>query len=844
MNLKSSMALAAALAAALTSTPSMGDPTEIIVTTRKREENLQQVPISVSAFSEELIEKRGVQDIGDVAKLDSSVMFDQGFSAQDTRITIRGLAPTQGRQNVAILEDSIDVSSQAMQTNGGSLLINPRLFDLERIEVVKGPQNALYGRTAFAGAINYISRKPTEELETRVSTEIGSNGELQFKGGISGPIMGDTLLGAFTAASWENDGFYSNSVTGNDVGGEDGYGFTGTLLWKPTDRLSVTGRVTYSDDEYEVDPYVTIVPTTLQTIPASAIAGDVISESLTSILAVAGTLPDGDELRAATMSSDPRTGGEYEGTKRDVLRSTLTIAYDLGSMTLTSLTHFADADSSQFLENSREGDFSTQIYASETKFHDETQLFSQELRLQSNDNERVNWVVGGLYWDEDTDFTDSSLNCLQLAAGPAAPGLACGPALAAYPGTYSRYPDLWERDTKHWSVYALVDWAILDNLKLVTEARYSSEDVDVVGPDRVTAPRAIDTRPGLTPGQILAGLGPTNFPNVLGPSAGRIADDQDDDFISPKVTLQWSPADDFMTYFSWAEATKPKGIAVVANLSGFIPANSHFEDEKMQVWELGAKSTWLDGRLILNGALFFQDYTDKQLSSQVPVGNTLATRAINAGEAEVKGLELEASFRATDYLSLSGAYTYLDTEYTKFQSLDSGAGNIAAASNCTVVAPTGTPTCLLDLSGNELEYAPKNAFVGNVAYRRPLRGDTDWFVEGDVNYQDERYQRFLNTVKFDDYTTVDFRAGIANDQWEIVAYVENAFDDDTVKTGVNSTWNAGFAALPNYVGGVVNTPPTTPLLGFTTILPADIQVILPDERQFGLRVAYSFGGAN
>jgi outer membrane receptor protein involved in Fe transport len=833
MTLRSSVALATALAAALTSTPSVGEPTEIIVTTRKREENLQQVPIAVSAFTEELIEKRGLNDIDDVAKLDSSVMFDQGFSAQDTRITIRGLAPTQGRQNVAVLEDSIDVSSQAMQTNGGSLLINPRLFDLERIEVVKGPQNALYGRTAFAGAINYISRKPTEVLETRVSTEIGSNGELQFKGGISGPIAGDTLLGSFTAASWEHDGFYSNSVTGNDVGGQDGYGFTGTLLWKPVDSLSVTGRVTYSDDEYEVDPYVTIVPTTLQTIPASAIAGDVISESLTSILAVTGTLPDGDDLRSATMSSDPRTGGEYEGTKRDVLRATLTVAYDIGSMTLTSLTHLADADSSQFIENSREGDFSTQIYASETQFEDETQLFSQELRLQSNDNERVNWVVGGLYWEENTDFTDGSINCLQLAAGPAA-GLACGPALALYPSTYSRYADLWERDTKHWSVYGLVDWAILDTVKLVAEARYSAEDLDVAGPDRLTRPRAIDTRPGLSPGQIAAGLGPTNFPNVLAPAAGRISDDQDDEFISPKVTLQWLPADDLMTYFSWAEATKPKGIAVVANLTGFIPANSHYEDEKMQVWELGAKSTWLDGRLVLNGALFFQDYTDKQLSSQVPVNNTLATRAINAGEAEVKGLELEVSFQATDYLSLSGAYTYLDTEYTKFQSLDSGAGNIAAAGNCTVVAPTGTPTCQLDLSGNELEYAPQNAFVGNVAYRRLLRGSTDWFVEGDLNYQDERYQRFLNTVKFDDYTTVDFRAGIASDQWEIVAYVDNAFDDDTVKTGVNSTWNAGFGAVPN--------PPTPGR--FTTVLPADVQVILPDERQFGLRVAYSFGGDN
>lgn len=804
---------------------------EIIVTTRKRDENLQEVPIAISAFSEELIEKRGLNEIRDVVKLDSSILFDQGFAAQDTRITIRGLAPTQGRQNVAVLEDGIDISSQAVQTNGGSLLINPRLFDLERIEVVKGPQNALFGRTAFAGAVNYISRKPSDTLETRVSSEIGSNGELQIKGGLSGPIAADTLLGSLTAATWQHDGFYRNSVTGNDVGGQDGYGVTGTLLWKPANGVSVTGRLTYSDDEFEVDPYVTIVPTTPLPIPTSAIDGDVISENLTSILSVTGNLPDGDTLRAARMSSNPRTGGEYEGTERDVLRGTLTIEYDMGSITFTSMTHWADADSRQFFENSREGDFSTQVYASETQFKDETQLFSQELRLRSNGNERVNWVVGGLYWDEDTEFTDASLNCLQLPAGPAA-GLACGPAIAPYGVTLSRYPDLWERDTRHWSVYALADWAILATLKLVAEVRYSSEELDVVGPDRTGRPRAIDTRPGLSPGQIAAGLGPTNFPNVLAPALGRIADDQDDDFISPKATLQWSPNDDVMSYFSWAKATKPKGIAVVANLSGFIPANSHFDAEEMQVWELGAKSTWLDKRLLVNGALFFQDYSDKQLNSQVPVDNALATRAINAGQAEVKGLELEVVFRATDYLSLSGAYTYLDTEYTEFRSLDSGAGNIAAAGNCTVVAPTGTPTCQIDLSGNELEYAPEHAFVGNVSYRRPLRGATDWFIESDINYQDERYQRFFNTVKFDSYTTVDVRAGVANEQWEFIAYVDNAFDDDTVKTGVNSTWNAGFGAVPN-----APTPGRV-----TVVLPGSVQVILPDERQYGLRVAYKFGG--
>lgn len=147
---------------------------EIIVTTRKREENLQEVPVVVNAITAEEIAQLGIKDTEDVARHDSGVIFDKGFAAQDTRITIRGLAPSRGRQNVAVLVDDIDIANQAMQTNGGGLLINPRLFDAERIEVVKGPQNALYGRTAFAGAINYITRKPGDVFEGRVALDVGS----------------------------------------------------------------------------------------------------------------------------------------------------------------------------------------------------------------------------------------------------------------------------------------------------------------------------------------------------------------------------------------------------------------------------------------------------------------------------------------------------------------------------------------------------------------------------------------------------------------------------------------------------------------------------------------------
>jgi outer membrane receptor protein involved in Fe transport len=143
--------------------PAIAGAEEMIVTTRKSEENLQKVPIAVDVITAEDIATKGITSTADVAKYLPSMQFDQGFAPQDTRIVIRGLSPTRGRQNVAVLLDGIDITSQSIQSNGGTLLINPRLFDAERVEVVKGPQNALYGRTAFAGAINYVSRQPTDD---------------------------------------------------------------------------------------------------------------------------------------------------------------------------------------------------------------------------------------------------------------------------------------------------------------------------------------------------------------------------------------------------------------------------------------------------------------------------------------------------------------------------------------------------------------------------------------------------------------------------------------------------------------------------------------------------------
>ncbi len=810
---------------------------EIVVTTRKRAENLQTVPVAVSVLTADQIERLNITDISEVSKISSSVIFDQGFSSQDTRITIRGLAPTRGRQNVAVLVDGIDISSQAIQTNGGGLLLNPHLFDLERIEVVKGPQNALYGRTAFAGAVNYITRKPTSEFQARVGTDIGDNGQLEVRGSLSGPLLGDTLLGSINAASWEHDGFYKNSVTGQDIGGTDGEGVAGTLVWNIRDGVSATFHTEYTDDTIEQAPYSAIAPTVLKDIPLSARtdpddAGPrlpVLSPSVTEILTVP-SLPDGDDL-AVTLSEDPRTGADYPGTDRDIWRNTLDVGVDFDGMKFTSLTHYATSDVFSFEDGRREGSVAAAGKTTGAEFwlRDETDLFSQELRLQSTTDGAVAWTVGALYWTESKDVQDGTVNCISNGAPPFVPGQSCAPLIAAVSSDALRYIDPWTQDTDHWSVYGLVEWEFIDRWKLILEGRYSDEEIKVTGPDRA-AQGGDDPQPARPRAVDATGV---FFPTSLSAAYGSISDKVTDSFFSPKATLQWQATDDAMYYMSLAKATKPKGISIVGALTGFDPASSSFDDETLYVYEIGAKTDWLDNRLLVNGSLFWQDFKDKLVSSQKqdPDTGLLFSAPVNASKATVYGLELDVAFQATDALQLNASYTWLDTEYDDYTQLSKGPAPIADAGNCTYVndpAPGSTGgLCRIDLSGNELEYAPRNALVGGFSYRKPLVGETSWLFEGDLVYQDDRYQDSVNTAEFESYTIADFRLGLVNEQWDIIAYVDNAFEDDTIKSSFRNTYNQGISAA---------------FAPFTLVLPYNQTPIKPDQRQIGLRVNYRFGG--
>ena len=866
-------ALFATAAACTFSPPAVAQLEEVVVTARKREEKLQDVPVAITAFSAETLERRGLVTLGDIVRNTPGMQLTEGFAPQDQRITIRGLSPTRGRPNVAVLQDDIDVSSESILTAGGSLLINPRLFDIERVEIVRGPHSALYGRSAFAGALNYITKKPTNTFEGAVALEGGSDGKYDGRLSLSGPLIGDKLLASVNAAVWSFDGFHRNQATGRKIGGYDGAGVAAAAIWNVTDRFQATVRAEYSDDEFDPASRATVVANTQLPVPAAArtdvpvaaggVAGRgfIASAGQLTFPQFTGRVPDGSAL-LANLSPNPRTGADYEGVSREIGRLTLRTQTSLEKVDLITLSHVGEGDTRQFQDSLGQGDVRNARAAAEVDFAGETKLHSQEIRLQSNDPEsRLRWTVGALYWNEDANLVNRSVTCyvsLPVLGFPfpltlGNPADNCGRFIAGWGTTvpYSTYPaELWRRDTEHTSGYALIDLDVTEAFSVTAEIRRTSEDETVSGPSQFI--RSIDPYGVINSGPCTP-VAPATTSNCLGENSGpTIQEKTRTDYWTPRLGLNYRVNEDVLAYVSAAKGVKPGGISTVNG--GNAPLNRDqfsYGPEKMWVYEVGMKSTLFDRRLIANATGFYQDYEDKQASVQIvlPSGLT-AVRILNASSASAWGLDLELGLAVTENFTLGLGYSWLDAQYEDFPLDTTSAATVARAQQCTPVVnyrlpdgsiqrvtnPTALPAagatiasrqCNVNLEGNTLEGAPTHSLQLNATYRRPINASLSWFGEIGLQATSKRFIDDTNVSWLPGYVTSDFQLGFETDRWSVIGYVTNVFDDDTPKSAFFNIDLAGTAFR------LAPAPATL-------ILPQLLQPTLPDQRQFGIRAKYAF----
>lgn len=776
---------------------------EIVVTARKRQESLQDIPLSITAFTAAQIERAGIRNLDDVAKFTPGLVFETPFTPQDTRPSIRGLPATRGRPPIGVLLDGIDTSSESLLTAGGSVGVNLRLLDVERIEVVKGPQSAIYGRVAFGGAINYVTKKPTDDFEGRIFVDAGGNGQFEATGSVSGPVVEDKLSLRLNASYAQHDGFYDNAVSGEGIGGFDSAGAALAARFTPNEDFTIDARISYSEDDYEIPAqYVNNAAngsTVATTLPASAVAAG---------FAPTVRLPPAGELRLPDnifLSLNPLTGEDYPGSTVDSLFASVITEYDFGGITLNTWTGYSEVDGTQYLDVDFWGQPLVPVVfpavglgepefipglptAFEFNLTTKAKQFNQEVRIGDLTSEGFRWAIGGLYWDENYDQIDQNLVTVLFGPGPASAGL--NRSLITVPERPGG------RDTEHWSVYGVLEYDVSEALSLSLEARYSDESFDYAY-----------TVGGNAVGLSVAPVSPAPFTPVTASAS--------DDFFAPKFTVEYQADDDLLLYGTVAKGVKPGGFSSVA---AQVPANGRFGPETLWNYEVGAKSTLADGRVTLNGALFYMDYTDKQVTSlfaDPTAPNGTGSRTTNAGAAEVKGLELDLNASPVENLSFRAAYTYLDTEYTDFIENSDFGITIGQAGTCDIVNVGGRDLCQISYNGKDLEAAPKHSLTLGGGYRIPITSEIDVFGDVDVQVQSKRFLSQANRLYWGSFWNVDARVGFETDDWSVYGYGQNIFNEDTPRGG---TGTGDFTAFGNLA----------------------VAIAAPPKSQFGVRASYAW----
>lgn len=830
---------------------------EIIVSARKTEENSQDIPIALEAFSAKTITEKGIEGVEDVADLSASLTFDTGLLPNDTRPVIRGLSSTRGRANVATLIDDVDVTSEALTTGGGGITGNLRLMDLERVEIVKGPQSVLYGRSAFTGAINYVTKRPSQEFGGSVSVDVDEHDSLELKLGLTGPIT-DTLAARINLASWDSDGWYESN-NGGDLNGGNNLGGSLALEWIPNDTFSAFTYVTYSDEEYDpraivlrrsminsdngnkgafgtgvLAPGAEALPYAFDDATIAACNADGVGEALFAEQAFGPACrpyPTG-EMSASEdevdYSLDPRTGKDFRGTELENARAHLDLRWEFDSFEFRSISAYTkntlntqeDFDQTDYsLVALDPGDLltfaglSNQVGLSAAgNITHEVEQFSQEFRFVGY-TEQFDWFVSALFWQEKMNTTWKD-RFYAREGGDDLTGFmgSPGPIYVDEPDYDLKSTNL-SRETDHWSLAASGTWHITSALSLTLEGRYLEEELTYAGDNE-------DIGAYTLTGGVFCDFMFTPADQAADKPCGTSYQTVTNYEFVPRANLSWQFTDQTMAYLTYAEGFKPSGVDTTA-ASGDVSGDP-FESEEVKTYELGFKTSWLDNSLFVNGAVFYYDYTNQQVgvTAAPPGGGVPQSKVVNAGESSLVGFETNIAYRITENWQVDFGYVLADSEYDDYNLQDiaqqigpgfnvTSSNNLAAAGNAEG-----------DFSGNQLPLSAKHSATLGIRYDQMLSQNLNGFVDLYGKYQSKRYLDDSNRAWLPSHQVWDFQLGLEAEQWTAILYVDNLFDDDEIKSGLMNT-DYGFQPDAQNLSRAAS-------------------LALPQPRTLGLRLRYEF----
>ncbi|CAN5626489.1 TonB-dependent receptor [soil metagenome] len=755
--------LASAAAVLAAATPALAEGVdaqveELIVTDQKREQKTLDVPIAITSYGADQLERDGIQEFEELS------LYVPGFEVQNQSpnnpgFVMRGITSDSGEATneprVSVFQDGVSISKSR-----GSYI---ELFDLARVEIAKGPQSTLYGRGALIGAVNLVQAKadPTK-WAAKSKAEVGNNGYVMFESLLNVPVS-DTLAIRFAGRLKKRDGFVENLLGGPDFNSTDTAAGRVSLNWRPNDRLNADLIFNYEQDRPTGTSFksLTFAPT----------------DPLTG--AVIGNI--GRNSGAAISTSDGFEGGKDLGLNRSVRGLTALVDYDISdTLSLSSITAYRRFDS---LEVFDPDGFSLPLMVFAEDAHGREA--SQELRLNYNSGDRLTAFAGVSYFWEDgyqrvpLQFNEkiyALLGSLPRPNGLSLPVInALAPAVlkSVHRETYRNVGE-----TKSYDAFADATYKLTDQLEVTAGLRYTYDDK--------TSGYGAALENG---GSVLAGSTPTLARGLfLQPTAGGLVQSQNltDSGITYRAVLRYSLDDHTSLWGSVARGRRPKVLAVAAPTTpGGAVRFSELPAEKVDSVEGGVKAELFDRRLSLEGSVYHYAYDNFQTSIRNAAGTIVSA---NAGEAAATGFEGQVSARPTAGVELFGTYGY---NHARF-------GNGLFKDNSFRLAPDHTVSVGARLS--------HEALGGTFAFTPSYTWQSEVFFDNNNDLPALQSADKIQDEKQGAYGLLNFKLGYtpANGPWSVEAFVTNALDQDYIKDAGNTGDAFGIATFiagePRYYG--------------------------------------------
>ena len=778
----------------------------IIVTAQKREQSLQDVPIVVTAVSEQLLKDTGVKDIKDLQILTPGLIVTSSTSEASTTARIRGIGTVGDNPG---LESSVGVVVDGVYRPRNGVGFGD-LGELERIEVLKGPQGTLFGKNTSAGVINVVSKRPSKTFGADAEVTAGNFGDLEGAASITGPLS-DTLAGRMYFAGRERDGFLDVRTgpgprTQNDDYDRSYYTTRGQLLLTPSESLDLRFIGDYSkrDESCCAAPQAVLTPTG-------------------AILNALNTTVPGSFSNPARPFDRVAFSNRSSAQEIEDYGASLEVNWDLdalGGATLTSITAWRNWETI----NAQDGDFTAvDILYREANGENGSRFrqTSQEIRL-AGDTDRLNWLIGAFYAGEDLDSRNQLFFGTQfqeyysrLLGSPAAIGGLTGLGAGAYVGGLSQQ-DRYDQKSDTYALFTNNTLKLTDGLEFTLGLRYTDEQKDLdsqyfnqhggVGCQALRSRLgAIATNPQLAPalGTIYAiGCAPYADPLFNNFATSQSIDESE---LSGTAKLAYRFNESVMTYVSFARGYKASGFNLdrertnnnitnnpaypgdpvnpaqpagpfVPGTAGAIRADSdtHFDKELVDSYEVGAKTQWLDNSLLLNTTVFYQDYTDFQLNTFTG----LVFVVTSLPQVVSQGVDLDfVWYTPLRQLSLQGGATYAETEIKDF-------GTAATLATFSPVRKSDT-----------LSFAPKWSGSLSATFEQPFASSMLFRANAGAKYLSE-YNTGSNlapTKIQDALTLVNARVSIGadNDAWALELWSQNLTDKDYYQVAFDAVLQTG-----------------------------------------------------